>query len=134
MNSDSNVIETPEEVECARDRANGHAHGVAWVQSGRATRKQLKWLEGARERYDVTFNWADLVALHNNGFNQGTGVGLYQDIVRVKDPDMGRCELYDAAKDFWAAALGDDDAIDWMGDDDFALGFLEGAMEAWTLA
>lgn len=113
-----------EENRKSGERARGHAAGVAWA-SDHAGPRHLKRLSRAVDASDGhgSGDADDLVEAHNGRYSRGHVTGLYRDIA-------GGFFHWNGAAAFWRRVLGDD-AADQIEDPEFAIGFVEGAIEVW---
>ncbi|VTT97946.1 unnamed protein product [Gemmataceae bacterium] len=110
-----------DEGENVKQREAGRAAGAKW--SGTATRRELRRLAkhvGASDGRNAESGTADdFVSVANNGYNHGHAVSLLESI-------NGKAEVPFT----WNDILGEEDA-DQIGDEAFAIGFIEGALLVW---
>jgi hypothetical protein len=104
-------------IEANEDYQAGHEAGEAWAKE-HATPKQLRRLEKLADdpQYDIESH-LDIFA---NVLNRGIANGLYE----VIEPEGEMCEA------FWESVIGDN-GKEKMDEEDFAKGFIEGALEVW---
>lgn len=102
----------------------GKAAGEEWAKDY-AKPSHLKRLLKAVEGSDGNGNGTPdyYVGVYENGVNNGAAIGVSRDIT-------GRELDWNEVSVFWAEALGDDDA-ELIEDQDFAIGFVTGALEVW---
>lgn len=109
-----------------RQYDDGRRQG-AWWAGYHAPARQLKRLRKEIEESDGngTGDAAYLIGVLTNGHNAGLVEGLYAAI--TGDDDGG----HEEAASFWSQYLDGDQAHEAIEDEDFARGFIEGALEEW---
>lgn len=113
------------ELEANESYQVGHRGGEEWARKY-ARPKQLRRLSKAVEMCDGNGGGdaAEFVGVLNNGRNSGVVMALAEGLTGRDDIDRRE------ARDFCSELVGDDvDRLDE--DDDFARGFIEGALEVW---
>lgn len=109
------------EVAGSEEREEGKAAGRIWAE-GIATPKQLQRLQALAED---PRGIEGTIVLFYNSTRRNPAWGLYQ-CLQGQHRDFDRAEV----EEFWESALGIEDK-DRIEDEDFACGFVEGALEIW---
>jgi hypothetical protein len=100
----------------------GAKAGRAWAKEDAEAHQLERLASGPPEK---SYEWAGWLGVYDNGQNAGVAKGLYQDICgRDADGD------WRDVREYWDRVLGDHGS-ERIADHDFALGFIEGALEVW---